>query len=285
MLKDIYKSCFDSASLLGDFQSMSKTELANGYCDADDAHDEQKRDQYYSALVLRYWYKIYEFSNFSHYTKLELDEYYSWVSEALDVGLKYRRWRDPSHPLSKDPNGPDKVFQRSFYSTRQRWYKHFNRNATKSDYFGNSIYIDDLVEYNEDDFNVPSADREEGADNIFYKSGNYSTLEAESPTYTIVQQYINKGNILDAVILDAISHQISLDSKGNFSRKNLVKLLNEIDFNYISTFEATYRVDNEKLKNAITDISSIPTKKLYRYITKTLKKVSKDKQVVSMLKG
>ena len=60
VIQDMYKDFVNAASGLGDYQAISKTDLANGYCDADEANDEIKRSQYFAALMLRYWYKIYE---------------------------------------------------------------------------------------------------------------------------------------------------------------------------------------------------------------------------------
>jgi hypothetical protein len=284
MLQDMYKSYVTSASLLGDYNAMSKTELANGYCDADDAHDEQKRDQYYSALMLRYWYKIYDFSNSSHSLKLELDDFASWVSESLNVGLKYRRWRDSSHPLYTDPNGPDKIFNRSFYSTRQRWYKYFNQDKRRVDHF-NSVMLEDWVEPVEDDFMSSTSDIGRYADRVFYESGNYSTLEMESSTYSLVQHFINRGKILEAIIVDSIAHQVNFDSKKGFDNKKVVKLLNSLDGKYISYFESTYRIDKFKINDAVTNIVKLPNRKLYKYIDNTLEDVRNDEMLVSMLKG
>ena len=73
-IKEIQKTYQDDASLLGDYQSMTKTELANGYVAArhaawkakaegnvqEETSQEQLRSSYHSALMLRYWYKIWE---------------------------------------------------------------------------------------------------------------------------------------------------------------------------------------------------------------------------------
>ena len=120
MLQDVYKSYIESASALGNYQALSKTELANGYCDADESGNEEKRDQYFSALMLRYWFKVFKLIESSKSARLEADDFATWLSEALLLGLKYRKWRDPSNKLYMDPNGPDKVFKIGRASCRER---------------------------------------------------------------------------------------------------------------------------------------------------------------------
>lgn len=303
MIQEMYKSYFISASLLGDFQSMTKTELANGYCDADDAKDFSKRDQYYSALMLRYWYKIYDFYNESKSAKLELEEFASWVSESLDVGLKYRRWRDQSNPLSKDPNAPDKVFNRCFFSTRKRWYTYFNKDKRKLNYTPSNS-IEDW--FNDDNMASP-ADFEEISNIWLYSTGNYTEIELESPSYSVVQHYLNKGKVLEAIIVDSIAHQDSFNTKTlkrkkkifneegkeikvgekvtEFSDRKIIKQLNNLDDGYLKYFQQTYNVSRSKLKDAVKQISKISNTKLYNYVSSTLSELRDNEDIIKILKG
>jgi hypothetical protein len=303
MIKEMYESYFSTASCLGDFQSMSKTELANGYCDADESKDFIKRDQYYAALMLRYWYKIYDFYQDSHSAQLELEEFSSWVSESLDIGLKYRRWRDPSNLLSKDPNGPDKVFNRSFLTTRKRWYTYFNKDKRKLNY----LTTDSIESWSSINFDDSPSEVGEIADKIFYESGNYSTIQIESPSQSVVKHYLKQGKILEAFIVDSIAHQDTfntksvkrgkniIDSNGQkvsvkitkteFSNRKVVKHLNDLNNVYLKYFHEVYGVDKEKLNAVANQVNKISNTKLYNYIEKTLLELRTNDEIISILRG
>src|SRR5574344_849456 len=105
-VREIQKSFIESAVALGNYQLMTKTELANGYCDADEAAQRAKesgdaavfaeqealRSSYFSALMLRYWYKIFEWQKNSSTLNLELSDYVDWLHDSLYVVSYYRTW-------------------------------------------------------------------------------------------------------------------------------------------------------------------------------------------------
>jgi hypothetical protein len=282
MLKEIYDNYLRDASLLGDFQSLSKTELANGYCDADDSGDGAKKSQYFSALMLRYWYKIFEFSESSKFAQLELGDFSSWVSESLLMGLKYRRWRDLSHPLHKDPNAPDKVFQRSLYSTRQRWLRHLNISSRKINYVEN-FHLEDVLSYDGDEVYVENSERESKMDKFLYDNNSYSELDLESSTHLIVRDFIKKGNLMGAVITDSISHQVYVKAGSKISKYELSKYLRSLNSTYKNYFESTYDVRQEQLDNILVKLSNISRHQLRNYVNKTLEKIKNNKNLMSML--
>ena len=116
---------------LGNFQSLSKTQLANGYCDADESQDYVKRDQYYSALMLRYWFKIYEWNKTSASSRLEIEDYTSWLAESLNVAFKYRSWRiQQINYLMTLTDQTKSLIDVS--STRNRYYQYYNKDKRKT---------------------------------------------------------------------------------------------------------------------------------------------------------
>jgi hypothetical protein len=253
--------------------------------------------------MLRYWFKIYDFNYSSKSSRLQIDEFASWLSDSLDIGLKYRRWRDPSNPLSKDPNGPDKVFNRAFFSTQKRWYNNFNKDKRKLNYLVTQS-IDDLVN---DSSNTEPSHRDKNLDKLLYITENYSVIETESSSNYVVKYYLKKGKLLEAIIIDSIANQDSfytkeigkfkktVDSynqeikfkeyKSTFSNKKVVNHLSNMNVNYIHYFEKTYNVDSDKLKKIINKINKIPSKKLSHHIRRTLLELKKNKNVINILKG
>jgi len=292
MLQDIYNTYTQTAKGLGDYQSMSKTQLANGYCDSDEKQDYIKRDQYYSALMLRYWFKIYEWNKTSASSRLEIEDYTSWLAESLNVAFKYRSWRDPTNKLFNDPNGPDKVINRCIFSTRNRYYQYYNKDKRKINYTCDSI------------------ERQIEA----FGDGAYcleKTSEVDEIDYCkdIVNLYLNKNKIIEAIIIDAIAYQDSYkeievkkkysyeepenedDEKpigsiiSEFSPKKVVKHLSSLNNIFALYFMNKYSVQKEFLFKAIEDLNNSSNNKLYKYLDKTLQDLKNNKEIVSILKS
>ena len=62
------------AAGLGDYNLMTKLELANGYCQAEEDGDDMKRSQNWAALTLRSRSKIYEWIQNSKSCKLQTED-------------------------------------------------------------------------------------------------------------------------------------------------------------------------------------------------------------------
>jgi hypothetical protein len=273
MIKETFDSFVRSAKGLGDYQAMSKTELANGYCDADDANDPIKRDQYFSALILRYWFKVKEFAQHSQFARLELDDFVSWVSESLIIAFKYRRWRDPSHPLSKDPDGPQKVFNQALFSTQKRWLTHLNKNKRRVNYIAESI---------EEHIEIFG----EKAQSL---TQHYTEIELTGPSEGIVQRFLNNGSIADALIIDTIAHQdsfVKATKKRNylFDRTRVYTNLNKTTSAYLDYFKNTYDVNHDELSNVVKELNSLSKKEIYKRINSAMSKVKNNKALFEMLK-
>jgi hypothetical protein len=273
MVQETFNRFVMSARGLGDYQSMSKTELANGYCDADESNDLVKKDQYFSALVLRYWFKAKEFAQASEFTRLELDDFVSWIGESLMVGFKYRRWRDPLHPLSKDPEAPGKIFSRALFSTQKRWLNHLNKDKRRVNYTAESI--EEQIE-------------------IYGKRAHsltkhYVKIEVQGPSQALVQSYLDKGNIVAAIIIDSIAHQdiVTAESGSSpyvFSHRSLTKHLHKLSSSYINYFKSTYEVDTEKISEISTYFSNSDGRTLNKHIKVTISKLKNNPKVIEMLK-
>jgi hypothetical protein len=276
MVQETFNRFVMSARGLGDYQSMSKTELANGYCDADESNDLVKKDQYFSALVLRYWFKAKEFAQASEFARLELDDFVSWVAESLMIGFKYRRWRDPLHPLSKDPNGPDKVFNRALFSTRKRWLTYLNKGKRRLNFTVESI---------EEQIEIYGK-------NAQCLTDHYTEPEVQTISQAIVQSYVNRGNIVSAIIIDSIAHQdmcvVYPEHKRSspyvFSQRALSKHLKELSKSYINYFKSTYEVENEKILEISSYLSRSDGRKLREHINKTILKLKNNPKMIDMLK-
>lgn len=288
VLQEIKKRFQDCAAGLGDYESISKTDLANGYCDADEAGDEVKRSQYYSALMLRYWYKIYEYAKSCASMRLELEDFVGWMDDSFYWAFRYRRWRDPENPLHDDPNGPDKVFNQCFFSTRGRYYQHSNKEVRKINWTASSL---DALEESVGD--------------------HADILGAEDETYhekEIVKHLLEQSKIMDALVVDGILYQDVFDEikekdtmqvyneeteefedeeyykySHQFNLKKLVKHIKYLNSDFTKYFVNFYELDPETEEKFLAKVRSISPNGLSKVVQRTLYNLSRDKEVLHLL--
>ena len=323
----------NDAEKLGDYQSMTKTYLANGYCDADEnaikAKDngdfdqaeeyERLRSAYYSALMLRYWYKIFEWQKNSFTLNLEPTDFVDWLSDSLYVAFYYRMWRyeyqavvregkfieykldaDGNKILNNyyykiDPNAPDKVINRCCGSMRGRVFQFHNKDKRKAD---TQTYSLDLMLEEDGDYalNYTGAYVE---DNRQYLDGAYS----------LVQMFLEKGESLEALIVDSIAYYDTYKTSkeinkikdidpetGNeierketrlinsFDSRKLVKHLNTIGEDFIYSFCNTYSVHNNIGTKIIKTLKELSNIKLYKVIEKTLEEIKQSPELLSCIR-
>ena len=298
---DTYKNSFiECASGLKNYDKLNETELVNGYCDAYDAHDDILSNQYYAALMVKYWYKIYKYKETCKSTRLEDEDFICWLEEALNIALRYRDWKDPTKSIYGDPKAVDKIINRCCFSIRGYYYQEFNKDKRKINYLTDSIegQLEDFGDSAEANFGVEE--------------------EKSSWARDLVSNLIKKGKVEEAIIIDNICYQDSFkeDSKSyyveelddsieaneeneydndyiepervkvkytstsfNFSKRKLKKQLSEMVDpknnsqlkNYYDYFMRTYKdVSSEDLSRAYVVFSSMSDKEMYNFIDKTL---------------
>lgn len=315
-LKDIQKSFQIDASMLGDYQSMTKTELANGYCDAEEAWyaatlagDEAEiekydllRSHYYSALMLRYWYKIFEWIQNSSSLRLEPVDFVDWLNQGLYVTFYYRAWRWEYKAKCKDgrfieweldengqmipnpyywvedPNAPDKIINRCCASIRGREYQYYNKLKRKA---GVQTYsLDAMIDENGD------------------SAADYAGCVVEAPSHddagrVLIEMLLKRGEGIEALMVDGIvNYDTFKDTKqkhvekkwddelqedveeeyirvhSEFSPRKLVKHLNEIDERFIKGFCDTYEVEEAVGLSIYNKLKTLSNTKLYKIIDK-----------------
>lgn len=215
-IKDIQKTFITSASILGDYQNISKMELCNGYCNADEKNDQLMRSAFWSALMLRYWYKIYDWAKSSESCKLPLEEFVNWLQESLYDAFYYRSWwweyeavvkhgkfvewkldehgnRIPNeHYWVKDPNAADKSINYFCAARRGKEYQASNKDVRKANVLAYSL----------------DASKEAVGDSAMEKAGAYEDgYKGNEITKDLVIKFLNEGKSIEALILDGIVNQ------------------------------------------------------------------------------
>jgi len=315
-LNDV-RRCFEKeAELLGDYKAISKTDLANGYCDAEEAGNELLRSRYWGALMLRYWGWIFKWQKESLSLNLDPLDFVNWLHDSLSDAFYYRGWRfeykavvkngkfvewkldengnripNPNYYLL-DENAPDKNINFFLGARRAKEYQATNKQIRKGNY--QTIRLDKEIE--------------ENGDSILQYAGLYVDGPSISPVRSLIQDLIVSGKEIEAIIIDGIALGDSFketkstnyievfDEDGNkvkekcynystsFDPKRLVKYLNSINQEFmLNHFCKCYKLsDNEGIK-LLNHLKSLKNPQLYKYIESTLNDLRQNKELISSL--
>lgn len=322
-LKEIQLSLMQCAAGLGDYQKIGKLELANGYCKADEEGDELKRSQYWSALLLRYFYKIYGWMRDSASCNLQPEDFFGWLNDSLCDAFYYRAWwweyeavvregkliswkldesgnRIPNpHWYVTDPTAADKSINYFCAARRGKEYQALNKQKRKSNVLSQSI--DAAVEDMGDMFLEQAGATEQANEDLNIKE--------------LVEIFLNKGRDIEALILDAIAYHNSFketsrsrtvtttridgntgeeievservtEYQSTFDPRKLVRHLNSIDEGFMQDyFTVRYEIDPEESNRILGKLHGLNNTKLYNYIKKTLSNLKDDPAMMAYLVG
>lgn len=218
-MKQIYS---DQANLIPNQKELSKTELCNLYIENE--NDEFLKNCYFSAIILRYWNKIYKLQSDTYLTA-SFEDAYQWVVDSILYALNHRKWLDENNKLFSDPDAPDKVINRRIKCLRINHLISQNRTKRK-------IQI-----------NLLSLDSFDDSDNFL---GEYTYKH--NFVNDLIQAKCNEYEFIDAIILDLIAFG---DCSIEDDLEDLTDTVYQIDDDYINGFSSQYGVDKEKLFDII----------------------------------
>lgn len=270
MLESIKRSYVQTAQVIPDWKEVSKSELANRYIENE--NDNIKRNAYFAALMCRYWPAIGKYYMQSK-RSVPIEECYEWLIHALMYALKHRKWLEPGNKLFGDLAGPDKVINRCIISTRQIFYQASNTHKRKANYGNESI---DKQFDTDDDSSYVSG----------YTYGENDSYFTESISLDIAQQYIDKNDIEDAIIVDVISHQDSYklnEGKLSFDLRKTVAALKHLPPAYAGYFIEKYFVNNVDLNSALNKIQTMDGIEMRSEIKKVLYELKSNKSLKEIL--
>lgn len=321
MLQDAKNLYMQAASALGEYQLLTKTELANGYCDAEENHDENLRSAYMAALMLRYWYKIYEWKKDSASLQLEEDDFVDWLYESISLAMLYKLWRYEYKPITsltnkgqfegwqlnekgnkipnkyywkKDSNAPDKIINRCCFSTRGREYQYYNKHKRKSN-FGN-LSIDQMID--------------DKGDCALDYAGAIEESDKGNGVADLINQFLKDGHSIEALVLDGvINHDVFKEKRKRkyitsvneetgeeskisftttsqkFDKRKLVKHLKEsANRNFMNWFCTRYNISKTQGKEITAKLKSLSNQKLYNYIDKTFIQIKESPTLLNYLR-
>ena len=293
MLTEFRKQAIQYAKILKqsrgiDYETADVGLLADNYCKALDEGDEQNKNLFISALVLRFWYVIKKLQDKSPNMGLDITDFFGWLYEAIDYACKYRKWQDPKNKVNAQ-----QCINQCIETIRLQHYYQANLKKHKVNY--NTISLDSVYGGNGDDAESTLLDTIEDEDET---NANSRLLEA-SDTRTFIQRYINKNKLIDAIILDNIafgdnSKEVKHTKKQvntyideetgeekteeekittyttEFWEFRCVQNLSKLTSEYADYFLANYDVKPEALAAALQTIQKATNSKLYTYLRKCL---------------
>lgn len=300
-LVEIAKHFRDQAASCGRYDEMSKSQIINGYCDAHDAGNKELANGFYAAIMLRYWYKIYEWRENSASLHLDDEEFIEWLHDAVWYAVNHRPWRDETKSIYNDLDGPDKAIQACCGSMRGMAYQYFNKDKRRGNV---QLYsLDSTVE--------------ENGDSALAYVGAVSTDSVNNGgAKSVIEQFLSSGKYIEALIVDGIINgdafkeetnvvtyesysqaiaangaepsvpqMVSVKVKSDvYDDRKLVKHLNRIDGKYmLYYFCSEYDITLDTAETILSTLKKMSNTKLYKMIEKTKIEIKSSPEMLSML--
>ena len=264
-------------SLSQPYEKYSIDELANAYCEAVDTNNETLKNVYISALVLRFWYvidKMYKANTVA--PCLEREDFFEWLYEAIEYACKYRGWQDPSKNLNAK-----QCINKCIDTIKLQ--KYYNLRLDKSKTVNHCCSMDTPVGTAKDGGTKTLEDVLESDD---FANDCIATNNAIS----IIQSYINRNKVVEAIILDNIAFNDvqrhfkkvikTTNSAGEdikytehsseFWPYRLVQIVSQLPETYKDSFMHRYIISEEKLTAVLDAIDNAPNTRLYKYLRAAL---------------
>lgn len=262
--------------LVKPYEQYTIDELADAYCNAVDNGDAVLKDIYISALILRFWFNIDKmYRSNSVAPSLDHEDFFWWLYEAIEYACKYRGWRDPDKKLNAQ-----QCINKCIETIKLQ--KYYDLRLDKRKVVNNCCSIDTPIGGEGDDTGKTLSDILESEDNF--------TDHGDDMAIALVQSYINRNKVIEAILLDNIAfNDVQRHFKKTVKTKNtkgedikyvehssefwpyrLVQIVSKLPDTYKSYFMSRYEISEDKLEAILDVIDRANNQKLYRYLDKTL---------------
>lgn len=257
----------------GGWKDKSKSEIIRDYCQAK-KDNSPLIDAYMSAIMLKYWGALTNYYRKSHSSKIRVEDFYDWLTEAIltvvtkpvfddeYLCLTYKKTgevRKKPNKLYGKENAPDIAMIRCLYSMRQGFYQASNYDVRKLNYM-ETHSIEGLIEEKKSYILPVSNLMESEEHNLNIKDLIKKAFESKQYSKAFVMEGIIDGDVFDTV-----------DGVSTFNKKKLAKHLRFIDDSYCDLISKYFDIDKDLVLEAK---KSLPSKnngeKFYRIIDSSL---------------
>ena len=263
---------------------------ADRYCEAMDKGDEQGKDVYISALMLKSWdqiKKMYEKTKTAGMYSYE--EYTSILYKCIMVACHYRAWQKPGSKTNAQACINQAIASRG---VAEIMYDS-NRDTKKANV--NALSMDAPID--------DSDGRTTFAETIVDEGGGMRQTEEKLAIEGFVQHYINDNKIIEAIIFDTIAFDDCFrDVKSvktvktkegrsfryavrnsEFKKTECKRCLSSLPEDYDKYFFSRYSVDKDALEASLKTLRASNDQKLSRFIVKTLADAKKNARMTREL--
>lgn len=273
-LSVVYKELRERARTLGAYEEISVDELANKYCELTDNHKEYERDVYFSALVLRFWYKIHKLYVENTVLNLSHTDYYCWVVDAIMMACAKdaRKWQ-----TDLTINAQQAINQ--VLATRFKAAAYYESNLQKNQ--GRHL---------ETSLDEPIVSDEEGTTLADIIPDESSPADNDNSVTNWIQEYVNNNKVIEAIILDTIaSKDVYKHTKRIIKNKDengkvikhtehsssfwpfqLVRELCALNDDYADYFLSAYKISPKMFDAAFNTLKKANNQKKYKMVSATL---------------
>jgi hypothetical protein len=262
--------------LVKPYEQYSIDELADAYCDAVDNGNEALKDIYISALVLRFWYTIDKmYTSNSVAPSLEHEDFFWWLYEAIEYACKYRGWRDETKKLNAQ-----QCINKCIETIKLQ--KYYNLRLDKNKTVNYTVSLDAPINGDGDDSTKTIADMldtEESWDD-----------HSHDDVITLVQNYINKNKIIEAILIDNIAFNDVqryykktvkttsatgepikyVEHSSEFWPYRLIQIVSKLPDTYRNEFLSKYKISEEKLDSVLAYVDKSNNQRLYKLLDRCL---------------
>ena len=269
------------ASRIKDQESLTITELADRYCEAIDGNKSDLANEYFSALVLRFWGKIQKaYTKNKAALRVSKEDCYDWVISSIMMACdkSARIWQKNSNI-----NAQQAINQ--VFSTRFEKMAYYESNLLKNKGAHITYSLDEPISSQDDDKGHTLGD---------FIADETNEIEKEGDVTGFIQSLLDKDKVVEAIIFDNIADPDkdvfkykkktikTTNAEGEkvkytkhtseFWEFKLMKELNELDGNYKNYFLAKYKVSTGAVNAALDVIARANNQKKYRMLRAVLKR-------------
>ena len=254
--------------------------MLDGYCKAIDEGDEHLKDLYISGLILRHWDKVKKLALTCPNIDLRGEEFVDWVYEAIMYACKYRKWQKDERVNAQQ------CINQCIETIRKQHYYNYNLDKNRAN-------------YNTVSFETPVGDESAKGnqktllDTITDENAEKAVqmLDSTSAARQIIQTFINKNKIVEAIIMDVIAFgdtdkvtkhiNQGVDENGEeikyatytreFWKFKAVQIIANLSDDYQQYFIDNYLVNTPALDAALNVLKKANNQKIYKEINSALK--------------
>ena len=267
---------FMAKRLTKPYELYSIDELADAYCAAFDSGDENLKNIYISALILRFWYtidKMYKSNTVA--PSLEYEDFFWWLYEAIEYACKYRGWQDPTKNLNAQ-----QCINKCISTIKLQ--KYYDMRLDKRKVVNNCCSL-----------NTPLGDDSGKTIGDVLEAEDCYDDKGASVAISLIQSYIDRNKVIEAILLDNIAFNDTrkhykktvkavnaageeikyVEHSSEFWPYKLVQIVSKLPATYKKYFMTRYNITEEKLTSILDVIAKANNQKIYRYVRNTLEEL------------